>query len=102
MEGKEATRKELEKAEQVREKKEKLRNSVTYLSKRIDVDLASMENENSRFTDDLQRNIAQVRSLMKEHSDLFVEVMTIFGDDYEAEFAKNHGLQSQQLYDALN
>ena len=90
------------KAEELHKAKEKLRHMVKHLVIRIDSDLESIKKEQSLFPDDLQRNISTVRGLIKEHSDLYVEVETVFGDDYAAEFSVAYETQSKNLYDSLN
>ena len=90
------------KAEELLRAKQKLRHMVKHLVTRIDSDLESIKNEGSLFPDDLQRNISNVRGLIKEHSDVFVEVKTVFGDDYSAEFLDTYTVQRKKLYDSLN
>jgi len=104
--------KEVEKADQLRKeieleteaknkKKEKLRKAEKHMAKRIDMSLKSIQVENSMFIEDMERNISHIRDLLKEHSDLFVQIEHVFGDDYEKEFSLIFDGQNTHLYECL-
>ena len=101
-EEKESMQREKEVASQVSIERDKLRNRVKHLSRRIDSDLKSIESDDSHFIDDLNRNIENVKQLTKEFTDLFADVETIFGDDFETEFSDYYSKENLRLYDALN
>ena len=83
MEGKQ---REVELEFQVKRDRERMKNQVKHLGKRIDSDLKSIENEGSEFLEDLSRNIENVRQLIKEFTNVFAEVETVFGADFEGNF----------------
>ncbi len=101
-EEKESMQREREVASQVSIERDKFRNRVKHLSRRIDSDLKSIESDDSHFIDDLNRNIENVKQLTKEFTDLFADVETIFGDDFETEFSEYYSKENLRLYDALN
>ncbi len=98
----EGKQKELERSLQVNRDKERLRNQVKYLGRRINSDIKSIENEGSHFMDDINRNIETVRQLMKDFTELLAEVETVFGPDFEGEFGVYYTGENQRLSDALN
>ena len=86
--------KEVEKADQlrreeefvergVRKEKERLRTAQKHLDRRIELTLKSIKRENSVFVEDMDRNIYCIRELMKEHSELFINIEDVFGEDFE-------------------
>ena len=68
------------------ERKVKLRNSWKRLTLRVKADLRSIATLNSDYPSDLNRDIAHVRQLLRELSELDQDLETVFGDDYSKEF----------------
>ena len=90
------TRWEVEK----RERKVKLRNSWKRLAARVKSDLRGIELLNSDYPSDLNRDIAHIRQLLRELNELDQELETVFGDDYNQEFADVEACRSL-LNDAI-
>ena len=68
------------------ERKSKLRNAWKRLANRAKADLATIATVNSEHQSDLTRDIAHIRQLLKELSDLDQELETVFATDYNEEF----------------
>ena len=103
---------ELEKADQLRkeielkdnnEKKEKerLRTAQRHLNVRINLELESIEKENSVFIEDMEKNINYIRELIKEQSELFAQIENVFADEYQKEFSEIYEKQNSRLYNFL-
>ena len=104
--------KEVEKADQqrreeefrergVRKEKERLRTAQKHLDRRIELTLMSIKRENSVFVEDMDRNICCIRELMKEHSELFIKIEDVFGEDFEKDFSIIFKTQNDAMYDSL-
>ena len=82
------------------EKKNHLRNAWKRLTDRVRADLASIATVNSEYLNDINRDIAHVRQLLKEVCDLDQNLETVFGNDYAQEFGDVTGCRTL-LNDAI-
>ena len=80
-------REEKLKEQSERKEKDRMRTAHKHLERRIELTLAGIEQENSIFVEDMERNICLVRELMKEYSELFIKIEDVFGEDFHKEFS---------------
>ena len=67
----------------MKKEKDNLKVAVRHFSKRIDRELLSIKEEGSTFIEDMERNIIHIRKLIEDHSELFVRIEEVFGEDYK-------------------
>ena len=104
-EAREFSHRELEKTSQREAEREegkiKLRNAFLRQVRRVEDDVMSIDLSDSRFVDDIQRDILHSRQLLKELNDIDYELETAFGNDYQHEFCEISEKSRQSLNDAI-
>ena len=72
----------LEKEEKEEQIKRKLRIEEKYFTERIEQDLTNMVEQNSDFVEDIERNVTDIKELIKGYSELFVRIENVFGEEF--------------------
>ena len=81
--------------------RENLKIALKHLNTRTNLDLTSIEQENSIFITDMERNIGHVRHLIKEHSELYAQIEIVFGGDFQKEFSEVYEAENDRMFKFL-